>query len=392
MGRVGAGIEIRARSIRFTFVPGKPTLMVNGAPALPTPANVKWAHRLAAEIRERIRFGTFSIAEYFPLAGTAGAPMTLSTWLDTWLAAQRIEASTRTGYGTVVRFWQAAIGDKPLRSLKHSDVLTAIADRPLLSGKTVNNRVSVLRAALSLAVRDGLLSANPIVGLERAKQQKPPLEPFTADESARILTAAAKRYPGALSNMLEFWFRTGLRTSELFGLRWGDVDAVNGTALVRGALVAGIEKSSTKTHKTREVRLDARALAALQRQKASTFLVGGHVFPDPFTGKPWANTQAFSRRVWVPLMKLAGVAYRRPYNIRHARATEMLMAGVNPAFAARQLGHDVVVFLNVYAKWLPGSGDDAEMAKLDTSPILPQAPRALLVGGEGFEPLLPGAP
>lgn len=392
MGRTGSGIEVRAKSIRFTFVPGKPTLMVNGIPALPTPANVKWAQRLAGEIRERIRFGTFSMAEYFPLAGTAGAPMTVSKWLDTWLAAQRIEASTRTGYGTVVRFWQATIGDRPLRALKPTDVLTAIAKYPALSGKTVNNRVSVLRAALGLAERDGLLSANPIAGLERAKQQKPPLEPFTADESARILAGAAKRYPGPLANMLEFWFRTGLRTSELFGLRWGDIDVTNGTALVRGALVAGVEKASTKTNRTREVRLDARALAAIQRQKPLTFMAGGHVFPDPFTGKPWANTQAFSRRVWVPLMKLAGVAYRRPYNIRHARATEMLMAGVNPAFAARQLGHDVVVFLNVYAKWLPGSGDDAEMAKLNTAPEFPQTPRVLLVGGEGFEPLLPGAP
>jgi integrase len=36
-----------------------------------------------------------------------------------------------------------------LRTLKHSHVLTAIADRPDLSGKTINNYVSVLRDALA---------------------------------------------------------------------------------------------------------------------------------------------------------------------------------------------------------------------------------------------------
>ncbi len=63
--------------------------------------------------------------------------------------------------------------------------------------------------------------------------------------------------------MVEFWFRTGLRTSELFGLRWSDIDTVAATALIHGARVAGIEKTSTKTNETREVRLDTRALAAL---------------------------------------------------------------------------------------------------------------------------------
>lgn len=55
MARTGTGVEVRPKSIRFTFVPGKPTLLVNGQPAAPTPANVKWACRLAAEIRERTR-------------------------------------------------------------------------------------------------------------------------------------------------------------------------------------------------------------------------------------------------------------------------------------------------------------------------------------------------
>ncbi len=359
------GVEVRPNSIRLTFLPGKPTLMDGDVPMRPTASNVNRANRLAAEIREKLKWGTFSMAEYFPANGITGASLTVGDHLDTWLKSLLVRTSTRVGYATAVRFWKAEIGTMALRALKHSDVLTALARHQELAGKTVNNRTSVLRMAFDLAVRDKLMQSNPMEGLPRARQQKKPVEPFSGDESARILAGVVKHHPGPLANMIEFWFRTGLRTSELFGLKWSSIDMVAGTALVHEARVTGVEESTTKTGKTREVRLDARALAALERQKAHTFIAGGHVFVDPFSLKPWANTQAFSRRVWVRLLKAISVRYRRPYNIRHTRATEMLMAGVNPAFAAKQLGHDINVFLTIYAKWLPGAQDEAEMAKLE---------------------------
>jgi integrase len=40
---------------------------------------------------------------------------------------------------------------------------------------------------------------------------------------------------------------------------------------------------------------------------------------------------------------------------------------MTPAFCAKQLGHSVQVFLSTYSRWLDGSADDAEMAKLETT-------------------------
>jgi len=60
--------------------------------------------------------------------------------------------------------------------------------------------------------------------------------------------------------------------------------------------------------------------------------------------------------------------------MRHAHATAMLMAGMTPAFCAKQLGHSVKMFLRTYAKWLDGGQDDLEMSRLESvlsSPILP---------------------
>lgn len=364
MGRLGMGVEVRPSSIRFTFVPGKPTLMVNGQPAAPTPANVKWAHRLAAEIREKIKHGTFSIAEYFPLAGTAGTPTTVGSHLNTWLKVQRLKNSTREGYQSVLNFWMPHIGSKALRALKHSDILAALATRPDLSGKTVNNRVSVLREALEMAVLDKLVTDNAAAHIPSATWQRLPVDPFTADEVDRII-AGLKDDP-QVANYVAFKFFTGLRTGESFGLRWADIDLTGGSMLVHESIVGGEEEASTKTNRTRTVFLNSRALAAITAQKAHTFMAGQHVFHDPRENERWGGEPKF-RWYWVPVLKRLKIRHRRPYNTRHTYATAMLMAGMTPAFCAGQMGHSVDVFLRTYAKWIPGTGDKAEMAKLEQS-------------------------
>ncbi|MCO5399129.1 Arm DNA-binding domain-containing protein [Ralstonia soli] len=75
--------------------PQKHTLMLSGKPLAPTPVNVKCANRLAIEIRDRIRHGTFSLAEYFPTSAAASTH-DVASQLDTWLHAQRFSANINT--------------------------------------------------------------------------------------------------------------------------------------------------------------------------------------------------------------------------------------------------------------------------------------------------------
>lgn len=377
MGDHRQGVEIRPKSLRLTFSwegkPRKATLITNGKPMAPTPANIRYAERLAAEIRERIRLGTFVWADYFPAGGNSGTEQTMGRQLDTWLAAQRIEHSTRAGYSSAIRFWKAAMvdgvamGDRPLRGLKHSDMLRALATRPGLSGKTVNNYVSVAREALELARVDGTLDANPAAAIPRAAHQKEPPDPFDRAELEAIISDMAARAPASVANLVEAWFWTGMRTSEVAALQWPAVDLASGTLVVSEALVRGKAKASTKTSRARTVRLNSRALGALMRQKAATFLAGAHVWTDPRYGTPWTEERAFRRSFWEPCLKRLGIRYRRPYQMRHTYATQMLMAGMNPAFCARQLGHSVEVFLSTYARWIDGERDGAEMARIEAS-------------------------
>lgn len=349
MGRKGDGVEIRDGSIRLGFtlegVRQKHTLMVNNEPMAPTPANIKYAKRLGLEIREKIRAGTFSVVEYFPASGVA-SPTSVGAQLDAWLETEDIEGSTRSGYESAIRFWKAAFGDKALRALKLSDILRPVAARPDLTGKTKNNYVSVLNQALALAVTDGLLSSNPADKVPRYEHQKEPPDPFTAEERDRIIAEAHRRYPGQVANLIQFWFWSGLRTSELFALQWSKVGLAAAEILIDEALVKG-ERKGTKTNQVRTLKLNSRALDAIKAQKAHTFLAGGDVFQDPRYSAGWVDERAFRRSFWTPILKALGIRYRRPYNCRHTYATTMLMAGMTPAFCARQLGHSIEIFLSI---------------------------------------------
>lgn len=366
------GVEIRASSIRIIYSRGgkqeRRTLLQNGQPLPPTPANIKYAERTAAEIREKIRLGMFSEIEYFGKSQEQESALTLQNLFNHWLDAQRIEPSTRAGYTSAIKFWCEALRPaRIVKTLKPSDILKVVAKRHDLSGKTVNNYVSVLREALELAVRDEVLNQNPAAEVPRAKHQKEPPDPFSRDESDAIIEEVSRNFPGQVHNLIEFWAWTGLRTSEIFALRWKNVDLASGTILVSDAVVRGVQKSRTKTNTARTVKLNSRALKALQRQIEQTEADGGEVFKDPRYGTPWVDERAFRRSFWTPTLKSLGIRYRRPYNLRHTYATAMLMVGMTPAFCAKQLGHSVEMFLRTYSKWLDGAQNDLEMQRLEAS-------------------------
>ncbi len=71
---------------------------------------------------------------------------------------------------------------------------------------------------------------------------------------------------------------TGRRRGELTALRWGDIDFVGHKLTVRRAISAGVEASSTKSRRAREVPLPDRAAGALDRLSRRSVFVG----PDEY--------------------------------------------------------------------------------------------------------------
>src|SRR3954469_21637109 len=104
--------------------------------------------------------------------------MTLTAWLEEWIvkslpASDRKQATVDV-YSRLARTHLVpTLGARILDRIRPSDVEALIVSkrRAALSDSTIRNIYAVLRAALDIAVPDGLLSRNPAVAVRR-----PPVE------------------------------------------------------------------------------------------------------------------------------------------------------------------------------------------------------------------------
>lgn len=262
-------------------------------------------------------------------------------------------------------------------TLLYSELAALIAGLDCQHAKTRNNILTPLRGVFELALRDGLISQSPAQHLRNRRMQRDPPDPFSRDEMERILEGFSLQNNETMRNYFEFAFTTGLRTSEIIALRWRDVDFVGRVVHVRQARVRNQTKA-TKTYRSREIELNARAHAVLRRQLAHSFTDSdaGCVFLNAATGAGFLDDRVQRERFWYPLLDSLGIRRRPAYNTRHTFATLALLAGADPMWLSRQLGHaNMKLLLETYSRWMDRSDAGRNRAKLDVlfsgDPVFP---------------------
>jgi integrase len=338
----------------------------------PTSANLKRAEQHRHAILDAIERGTFDYAVTFPdsprrflFAEYKGVGIPLEQYLEGWVDRQKqhLKASTWAGYRKIVfNTLIPAFGRINLADIKRP-VVREWCETQVCGNKRLSNVQSVLRASLQDALNDDLIEINPLHGWKFARKEAPKpvddVDPFTLDEQIAIQDAC--RDPQH-QNLFDFAFWSGLRTSELVALEWGDIDWRRGIVRVsRAKTQAAHEAEGTKTRRgTRDVKLLQPARTALERQKLHTYLIGGLVFLNPLTGKQWDGDQQIRQSAWLPALKKSGVRYRRPYQTRHTYASMMLTAGESPIWVAQQMGHsDMTMISRVYGRWIADAAPEA---------------------------------
>ncbi|MCG2807119.1 MAG: tyrosine-type recombinase/integrase, partial [Coriobacteriia bacterium] len=102
-----------------------------------------------------------------------------------------------------------------------------------LADATVQRIFTVLRVALSGAVRDGLIARNPASSVKQPSVAKKETRHLSSAEVTRLLDAAkGSRYHCLLALIAA----TGLRRGEAAALKWKDLNLKTGTLHVRGTL------------------------------------------------------------------------------------------------------------------------------------------------------------
>ena len=371
MGRSRSGVRaISGSSIEITFA-YRGVRCRERVRLKPTPANLKRAARHRAAVLDAIERNTFDYATTFPdsarrllFLDRPGEAVGLTTYLDGWLTRMEahLKRSTWDDYRKIINHTIIpALGETLVAELKRPairDWLSGVA----ASNKRLANIQSVLRSALQDAVNDGVIEANPLYGWKyerkEAVKRDDDVDPFSSEEQTAILDALS----GQKRNLIQFALWTGLRTSELCALEWGDIDWRRGTVRVQRAKTqASDEAETTKTRSgVRDVKLLGPALEALQAQKLHTLMKSGALFENPRTGEAWIGDQPIRHGAWVPAMRKAGVRYRRPYQTRHTYASMMLSAGESPMWVAQQMGHsDWTMIARIYGRWIPEAAPDA---------------------------------
>ena len=345
------------------------------------------AVRVARAIREKIAHGELAL-------GPSSDAETVKTYATAWIknAKLGLKSSTVVFYqGHLDQHVLPALGTKRVSDLRRADCrdLVYACRAKGLSVGTVRGVVRTLSTILSQAVDDELLPANPALRmgkyLRQADDPEPQIDPFTRDEAAHVVATAFEQFPDWHPWVLT-GLRTGMRSGELLGLQWGDIDWRGRTLTVTRNIVQGL-LTTPKNHQRRRVDLSHQLLVALRlwrrRQRAAWLKVGR---PRPewvfssVTGT--ALDESNVRKAFNRLLDAAGLRRRGPHQMRHTFASLLLAAGEPITYVSRQLGHrDASITLRVYAHWLPDTSARKGVDRLDDAQpsATPAQPEALTV-------------
>lgn len=210
---------------------------------------------------------------------------------------------------------------------------------------TIQRRVACVRGFFQWAAAEGLVASDPAARLRAPRRtRRLPTVPSMA-AMQQTMDAAAHRageeegpLPARDRALVELLYSSGLRVSELCGMKLGDVDAHRGTVRVLG-----------KGGKERVVPMGAPARRAVDEWLTQRPHLATPASPDRlFLGaRGGALDPRVARRV-VHQASAAGGAEVGPHGLRHAMATHLLEGGADLRSVQELLGHSSVATTQVY--------------------------------------------
>jgi len=216
-------------------------------------------------------------------------------------------------------FLREPICDLPASSITPL-MISDYRDRRLLAVKpaSVARTLAIVQHAFEVARREwGLIASdNPVGKVARPKLNNQRIRRLSADEQAALFKALGKSRNRLLGPVIELALETGMRRSELLGLRWADVDLDQGLArIVR-----------SKNGKPRTVPLTPKAIDLLRSMARSD----ARILPISPDGL---------RLAWVRLCRRAKVVDLHFHDLRHEAISRFFELGLSLPEVAMISGH-----------------------------------------------------
>ena len=200
---------------------------------------------------------------------------------------------------------------------------------------SIGRKLAALKGFFGYLVTTKRLDKNPLLLISSPKQEKPLPKFLTVDDAFHLLDAVKLESGLDLRDraVLEVFYSTGIRVSELVGLDWTDIDAQLGIVRVVG-----------KGSKERIVPIGAVALKALESYAESVRLqwqvACRGVTPVFLNHRGRRITTRSVARIVEKHLKLAGIEIKMgPHGLRHSFATHLLNGGADLRVIQELLGH-----------------------------------------------------
>src|SRR5262245_53553295 len=173
--------------------------------------------------------------------------------------------------GVIEGHLEPPFGTRDLREIREADLLDFVKAtlEDDYAPATILNALSIVRRALNLAVRDGLIARNPALGVGRliarvsrgTASEVKQVDSWTRTEVETLLQLA-EQHERCFAPLLRFLLSTGARRGEAMGLRWEDVDFERSRVTIRRALTRG-QAVTPKSGRARTLAMPPSLTAAL---------------------------------------------------------------------------------------------------------------------------------
>lgn len=243
-----------------------------------------------------------------------------------------------------LKFWTDTLGNCPIKSIQSSEIKQALRDY----GKGLNpdhstskprgkNAQQRLRATLSgvflyaCSPEIEYLEVNP-AQFKWGSEDNKIVRYLDDDERERLLSEARKpEYWDKLYLLILLGMTSGMRKSEMTGLRWTDIDFENSTA-------------SLADSKNGEPRINPLPSVVIRELKRFRTIGNSFVFSgdNPLKVFDW-------RRNWERLRRNADIQNFRFHDLRHSACSYLIMGGATLYEAAQILGHKDISTTQRYA-------------------------------------------
>jgi integrase len=252
--------------------------------------------------------------------------MSLGDYLVRWLEATKGTVRERTWIRAEV---DVRVHIDPVLGKSRLDGLSALRLQSFyrtkldsgLSPRAVQIIHATLHKALRQAVRWQLIPRNVAESVEPPKANKKEIEPLDEEQVRGLLKAVEG---DELEALYVLAITTGMRSGELLGLKWEDVDFRAGTLRVNRTVFNGRVNAPKTSKSRRSIRLSRSALVALKNHARTSEWVFCTSVGTPI------SVHNLHNRSWKPLLKKAGLPHKRFHDLRHTCATLLLTKGVHP--------------------------------------------------------------